>query len=234
MTKSGWRNESYRHYLAAKGIATKYKYYSKFGDFIRDTGDELNREKERYYRTLPAKEAVKLHVQNQIIAKEQITPLSDEERKEVTSRLNQSGRSSLGKQRLELGTEKNKWVHKDRPATIDALKHRLSTLQYGVAESRKSASKLASRFPKQKNTILTTQAEEERILSAEAAKLNADIDALIKGEDVTSRTFVAREANLFKRLRAKDRTQKTVENTVNKLHVAGALKEGVYQEGVFE
>ena len=35
MTPRGWRGDSYRHYLAAKGVKTSNKqYYSKFGDAI--------------------------------------------------------------------------------------------------------------------------------------------------------------------------------------------------------
>jgi hypothetical protein len=82
MTKSGWRNESYRHYLAAKGIATKYKYYSKFGDFLRTAGTELQVGQERYYREEPAKEAARLRMQQAVIAKERETPLSAEYDKE--------------------------------------------------------------------------------------------------------------------------------------------------------
>jgi hypothetical protein len=129
MTKSGWRNESYRHYLAAKGIATKYKYYSKFGDFLRTTGNELQAGQERYYREEPAKEAARLRMQQAVIAKERETPLDELEQKAMQESLAAAGKSyteSRLKERLETLRDGKNAVIKEREQTYDALNERIA------------------------------------------------------------------------------------------------------------
>ena len=139
MTKSGWRNESYRHYLAAKGIATKYKYYSKFGDFLRTAGTELQVGQERYYREEPAKEAARLRMQQAVIAKERETPLSAEYDKEghliggeqfkMRESLAAAGKSYTEarlKERLETLREGKNAAIKEREQNYDALNERIA------------------------------------------------------------------------------------------------------------
>jgi hypothetical protein len=109
--KSGWYNDSYRHYLAAKGISTaRKKYFSVFGNWIRDTGDELIQEKEKYYKQLPGRDAAILRAQQTVIAAERATPLTDAETRAASLMIGRAGRGPNLQQRREiLDKEKKRW-----------------------------------------------------------------------------------------------------------------------------
>lgn len=109
MKRSGWRNESYRHYLAAKGIATKYKYYSKFGDFIRTTGNEFDAAQERYYREDPIRTAALLREQRAVSAQERATPLSIDERRAMEATLVSASKTPLAKAKAAWERDANNW-----------------------------------------------------------------------------------------------------------------------------
>jgi len=109
--KSGWYNDSYRHYLAAKGISTaRKKYFSAFGNWIRGTGDELIQEKEKYYKQLPSRDAAILRAQQTVIAAERATPLTDVEKRAASLMIGRAGRGPNLQQRRELlDKEKKRW-----------------------------------------------------------------------------------------------------------------------------
>ena len=132
MKRSGWRNESYRHYLAAKGIATKYKYYSKFGDFLRTAGNELQAGQEKYYREEPAKEAARLRLQQAVIAKERETPLTLEEQEAMQGSLAAAGKSYTEarlKERYATLGNRYETLHKNREQKKQNLRDAISDLE---------------------------------------------------------------------------------------------------------
>ena len=137
MKRSGWRNESYRHYLAAKGIATKYKYYSKFGDFLRTTGNELQAGQEKYYREEPAKEAARLRMQQAVFAKERETPLTVEEQKAMQESIARAGKSYTEarlQERYSTYAKQYDFFNNAREAKKQELRDTISELEDYVAQ----------------------------------------------------------------------------------------------------
>lgn len=93
---TGWRNEPYRHALAAKGVSTKNNYFSKFGDFVRGvTADAVGTSKRSQLRDagLRSPERVKDLKKSEDLARTTVEQpqLTQEEELEVQRRMRVAG-----------------------------------------------------------------------------------------------------------------------------------------------
>ena len=194
MKRSGWRNESYRHYLAAKGIATKYKYYSKFGDFLRTTGSELQAGQEKYYREEPAKEAARLRLQQAVIAKERETPLTVEEQKAMQESIARAGKSYTEarlQERYLTYAKQYDFFNNAREAKKQELRDTISELEDYVAQvDEKHRDIIQKEHDAGKSTVQVKADFEKAHITAKKhveereAQLNAELDVYERNKDL--------------------------------------------------
>ena len=162
--RRGWFGDNHRHYLAAKGIKTKYnalKYDSKFGDAIRGFGGKVQQYKEEYYRTAPAREAQRESLQlameqQRVLAK----PLTEEERIQQ-------------KEIMELAQQRHM---KDQ--TLRANEAKLKKEKQNVERAKNKLEFSLRKKMAAGETIAQQEAIEYQRLTDNLAQLNAAIDEI--------------------------------------------------------
>ena len=115
--RSGWFKDSYRHYLAAKGISTKKKYYGVFGDLATST-----------YAAEDARARARPAAITRGLAREQLAAATTKQaqQRSIPQEELELRKAEELKRRRELSSFEDVYVHKDE--VVEVLKEKREEL----------------------------------------------------------------------------------------------------------